>query len=153
MAAASITKRGTLMKRIIAIAALAAVAACSKPAPAPEASTDTADTAAATTAEASPAATGEVLAADGKPSTGKYKVTTHDGKVVMEEVKADGTYVDTIDGKVVETGKWVQKSPSQYCFTKDEKDAKETCNTEQVDAKGVWTSTNAKGETATVVRL
>ena len=138
------------MKRIIVVAAVAALAACSKPAPAPEATTE-----AAADAAAAPAAsdTAEVLAADGKPSTGKFKVTTHDGKVVMEEVKADGTYVDTIDGKVVETGKWVQKSPTQYCFTKDEKDAKEACNTEGVDAKGVWTSTNAKGETATVVRL
>ena len=139
------------MKRIIAIAALAAVAACSKPAPAPEATTEAASEA---TAEPTVAAAAEApLAADGKPSVGKFKVTTHDGKIVMEEVKADGTYVDTVDGKVVETGKWAQKSPSEYCFTKDEKDAKEACNKEQVDAKGVWTSTNAKGETATVVRL
>jgi hypothetical protein len=133
------------MKRIIVIAALAAAAACSKPAPAPEATAEA--SAEATTASAEP------LAADGKPSPGKFKVTAHDGKVIMEEVKADGTYVDTVDGKVVETGRWEQKSPSQYCFTKDEKDAKQACNTEGVDAKGVWTSTNEKGETATVVRL
>ncbi|HUQ14321.1 MAG TPA: hypothetical protein VM055_08615 [Novosphingobium sp.] len=130
------------MKRIIVIAALATVAACSKPAPAPEATT-----------EATTAAVAEPLAADGKASVGKYEVTAADGKVIIEEVKADGTYVDTIDGKVVETGKWVQKSPAEYCYTKDEKDAKEACNTEQVDAKGVWTSVNAEGKTATVKRL
>ena len=135
------------MKHIVAFAALAAVAACSKPATAPEA------TAEATAEPAAEVAASGPMAADGKTSVGKFQVTTSKGEVIVEEVKADGTYVDTKDGKVVETGRWVQKSPSQYCFTKDEKDAKEACNTEGVDAKGVWTSTNAKGETATVVRL
>lgn len=134
------------MKRIIAIAALAAVAACSQLAPAPEATEEAA-------AEPAAAPVAETVAADGKSSTGTFKVTTGDGKVFMEEVKADGTYVQTQDGKVVETGKWVQKSPTQYCYTKDEEGAKEECNTEQVDAKGVWTSTNAKGETATIERV
>jgi len=139
-----------MMKRIIVIAALAAVAACSKPAPAPEATTEAS---AEASAEATPVAAAAPLAADGKPSVGQYKVTTHDGKILMEDVKADGTYVDTIDGKVVETGKWEQKSPAQYCFTKDEAGAKQKCNTEQVDDKGVWTSVDAEGKTATVVRV
>jgi hypothetical protein len=134
------------MKRIIAIAALAAVSACSEPAPAPEATAEAA-------AEATVAAASETLAADGQPSVGNYKVTTSDGKVFMEEVKADGTYVQTQDGKVVETGKWVQKSPSQYCVTKDEAGATEKCNTEQVGADGVWTSVDPEGKTATVERV
>ena len=133
------------MKRIIVIAALATVTACSQPAPAPEATAEASGPAVA-------AAEGP-LAADGKSSVGKFQVTTHDGKTVIEEAKADGTYVDMIDGKVVETGKWVQKSPSEYCYTKDEAGAKELCNTEKVDDKGVWTSTNPEGKTATVVRL
>jgi hypothetical protein len=134
------------MKRIIAIAALAAVSACSQPAPEPEATEEAA-------AEPAVAAAAETVAADGKSSTGTFKVTTADGKVFMEEVKPDGTYVQTQDGKVVETGKWVQKSPSQYCYTKDEEGAKEECNTEQVDAKGVWTSVDPEGKTATVERV
>ena len=134
------------MKRIIAMAAFAAVAACSQPAPAPEATEEAA-------AEPAVAAAAETVAADGKSSTGTFKVTTADGKVFMEEVKPDGTYVQTQDGKVVETGKWVQKSPSQYCYTKDEEGAKEECNTEQVDAKGVWTSVDPEGKTATVERV
>lgn len=134
------------MKRIIAIAAFAAVAACSQPAPAPEATEEAA-------AEPTVATAAETVAADGKSSTGTFKVTTHDGKVFMEEVKPDGTYVQTQDGKVVETGKWVQKSPSQYCVTKDEAGATEKCNTEQVDAKGVWTSVDPEGKTATVERV
>ena len=137
------------MKRIIAIAAIAAIAACSKPAPAPEATSEAPMEAAA---EASAAPAAETLAADGKSSAGVFKVTTGEG-VFMEDVKADGTYVQTKDGKTVETGKWEQKSPSQYCYTKDEKDAKQVCNTEQVDDKGVWTSKNAEGKIATIERV
>ena len=137
------------MKRIIAIAAIAAVAACSKPAPTPEATSEAPMEAAA---EASAAPAAGPIAADGKSSVGTFKVTTDKG-VFMEEDKADGTYVSTKDGKVEETGKWVQKSPSEFCYTKDEKDAKEVCNTEQVDAKGVWTSKNAEGKIATIERV
>ncbi len=129
------------MKRLIVAAAVVALAGCnqSEPAPAPEATT---------------AAVAEPMAADGKPTAGKYKITTADGKTMMEEVKADGTYVDTdADGKVVETGTWVQKSPTQYCYTKAEEGATEVCNTEGVDANGVWTSTNPEGKSATVERV
>ena len=135
------------MKRIALVAALATLAACQQEAaPAPEATPEA--------AAATPEATAGTDAADGKSSTGKFQVTTADGQVFTEEVKADGTYVQTDkDGKVTETGKWVQKSPTEYCTTKDEEGAKEKCNTEGVDAKGVWTSTNSEGKTATVVRL
>lgn len=132
------------MKRIALVAALATLAACQQEAAtAPE----------ATTAAATPAAA--VLAADGKPSTGMFKITTADGEEYMEEVKADGTYVSKDkDGKVSETGKWVQKSPTLYCTTKDAEGAKEVCNTEGVDTAGVWTSTNPDTKkTATVVRV
>ena len=132
------------MKKFILLAAVAALAACSKPAPAPEAVTS--ETAAATTAAAAS------VAADGKPSVGKFKITDKDGKVYMEEDKADGTYVTTQDGKVVETGRWSQPNPNKFCFTKDEKDAKEVCNDEKVEG-GKWTTVNAKGEVSTVERV
>ena len=135
------------MKKLIAVAALATLAACSQAETAPPA-----EPAAEATAE--PAAAPGPVAADGKPSAGKYTVTAADGTVFTEEVKADGTYVQTDkDGKVVETGKWAQKSPSEYCYTPDTDGAKEECNTEGVDAAGKWTSTNPKGETATVERV
>lgn len=132
------------MKKIFAFAALAALSACSNPAPAPESE-------AATESEA-PAAAATNIAADGKPSVGKFKITDKDGKVYTEEDKADGTYATTKDGKVVETGKWEQKDPNTFCFTKDEKDAKQVCNTEKVE-NGVWTTTNAKGEVSKVERV
>ncbi len=130
------------MKRLIIVAALATLGACSQAeAPAPEATEEVA------------VAPVEVMAADGKSPVGKYTVTTAEGEVINEELKADGTYADTKDGKVVETGKWVQKTPETYCYTKDEEGAKEVCNTEKVDDKGVWTSVNPEGKTATVVRV
>lgn len=128
------------MKKFVLLAAVAALAACSKPAPAPEAS-----------ASAS-AAAAEPTAADGKPSVGKFKITSHDGKIYMEEDKADGTYATTQDGKQVETGHWRQPDPNTFCFTKDVKDAKEECNAEKVEG-GKWTTTNAKGEVSTVERV
>ena len=128
------------------VAAIAALSACSKQDAAPVADA----TSEAAAAEAPAAAT---VAADGKSSTGTFKITTADGKVYMEEDKPDGTYVETQDGKVTETGKWVQKSPEQFCTTKDEAGAKERCGTEKVDAKGVWTSVNPDGKTVTVERV
>ena len=134
------------MKRIVLIAALATVTACSKPAPAPEATAEPA-------AEATVAAAEGTVAADGKPSVGKFQVTTSDGKTIVEEVKADGTYVDTENGKVVETGKWEQQSPAVWCFTKDGGDGKQICSDEKVE-NGVYTSTNRETKkTSTVVRL
>lgn len=135
------------MKKYLTTAALAALAACSQPAPAP---VDDATTASETTTEAAPATTN--IAADGKSSVGKFKITSHDGKTYMEEDKADGTYATTQDGKLVETGKWEQKDPNTFCFTKDEKDAKQVCNAEKVE-NGKWTTTNAKGEVSTVERV
>lgn len=133
------------MKKLVAVAALAAIAACSKPAPAPEATAS---------AAAVPAPAAEVMAADGKSPVGKFKITEADGTVIMEEDKADGTYVDTdAKGKVVETGKWVQKSPEHFCFTADAPDAKEKCTTEAIDAKGVWTAKGPDGKTSTVERV
>jgi len=131
------------MKRLIIVAALATLGACSREeAPAPEATEEAA------------AAPVEVMAADGKSPVGKYTVTTSAGVVFTEEVKADGTYVQTDkDGKVVETGKWEQKSPTEYCTTKDGEGAKQKCNTEGIDAQGVWSSTGPEGKTATVVRV
>ena len=135
------------MKKIILITALAALAACSKQADAPVAVVTEAATAGPDAAAAAP------MAADGKPSAGTYKITTSEGKVFTEVDNPDGTYTSSQDGKVVETGKWVQKSPGQFCYTKEEPNPKERCGTEKVDEKGVWTSVNSEGKVSTVVRI
>ena len=130
------------MKRIVIAAALAMLGACSqaKTEPAPEATEEVA------------AAPAGVMAADGKSPVGKFTITTADGEVFNEELKADGTYVQTQDGKVVETGKWVQKAPETFCYTKDEDGATEVCNTEKVE-NGVWSTVGPEGKTATVARV
>ena len=99
------------------------------------------------------------IAADGQPTAGMYRVTTSDGTVYDEDLRSDGTYTQSLNGEVVETGRWEQKSPSQYCYTVDEAyvdedtPAGEQCNTEQIGEDGVWTSTNPAGETAVVERV
>ncbi|SFP32672.1 hypothetical protein [Qipengyuania nanhaisediminis] len=99
------------------------------------------------------------IAADGQATPGVYRVTSSDGNVYDEDVRADGTYTQSLNGEVVETGRWDQKSPSQYCYTVDEAyvdedtPAGEQCNTEQIGEDGVWTSTNPAGETAVVERV
>ena len=137
------------MRILIACAAIAGLSACSQQeaAPAPE----TTETAAAPADTAAPAAGS--MAADGKSPIGQFKITTSKGEVLMEDVRADGTYTTTMDGKVVESGKWEQKAPDTYCYTSDEAGSTQECNTEGVDDKGVWTSVNAKGEKAIVERV
>jgi hypothetical protein len=132
------------MKRLFALPVILALAACSQsePAPAPE-----------ETPEAAEVAQAEPLAADGLATPGMYKITAEDGTVFMENVKPDGTYEQTKDGEVVETGKWEQKDPATYCYTKDEEGAQQICNTEAIGADGVWTSTNPDGRTSTVERV
>jgi hypothetical protein len=135
------------MKHLVIAVSLVALAGCAKPAPEPEPTT---------AAEASmPAAAETNVAADGKPSAGKYEVTRADGSKMVDEVKADGTFVTTgADGKVIDTGKWEQKSRAQYCATSDKAGSKQVCYDEKVDDKGVYTSKNPEtGEVSTVVRV
>lgn len=135
------------MKHIMLFAALAAVAACSEA----ETETEAPEEMAMPEAQALPET--QALAADGQPAVGNYQVTTSEGEVIMEELSADGTYVATVDGQIVETGRWEQKSPEEYCYTKDEEGATEQCNTEGVDENGVWTSTDPEGNVSTVERV
>jgi len=137
------------MKRTILVALLATVAACSERAPAPQAET-TNDA----TAETAASAAAEPLAADGKPTVGKYQVTRANGTVMTDDVRADGTYVTTMADGTTETGKWEQKGPNLYCATSDKAGAKQKCYEEKVDDKGVYTSKDPEtGEVSTVVRL
>ena len=135
------------MKKFVAGAALVALAACSQPAPEPEA--DAAATEAAA-ADAMPT----TLAADGKPSYGKFEVTMPDGAKIVANVKPDGTFeVTDASGAVIDSGTWEQKSPEQYCETSSKEGSEQVCYDEKV-VDGVYQSTNPKtGETATVVRL
>ena len=129
------------MRKFFAVAAIAAVAACSP-----------AET------EAEPEAVEEVaeaevggITADGNPTPGNYKVTLANGDVVMEEVREDGTYTATSADGSVETGTWEQKSPELYCTTEDEEGAEQDCNEEMINEEGVWISRDAGSEEYAVV--
>ena len=132
------------MKKIIAVAILATVAACSP------AETEAEPEAVEEVAEAAP----ENIAADGQATPGNYRITLANGDVVMEEVRADGTYTATNADGSVETGTWEQKSPELYCTTEDEEGAEQDCNEEMINEDGVWISRDAGSEEfATVERV
>lgn len=127
------------MKRIIGVAAIAVLAACS---PAEEA---------AETEEVVEVA--EIMAADGKPSYGTFRVTGPDGAVLNEVVNEDGTFASTDEAGEVTTGTWVQKE-GEYCTTVDEEGAPERCFSETVNDEGVWLSTDPDdGAVSTVERI
>ena len=129
------------MKKFIALAAVAALAACTQQEAASEEEVEE-------VAEAGP------IAADGLPTPGTYRVTTAEGELVIEEVREDGTYTATMADGTTENGTWSQPSPDKYCSVSDEEGAEETCNDEKIDESGVWVSTNPDtGGTAVVERV
>lgn len=128
------------MKKLILIAGIAALAACS----AKE------DAAEAPAAEA-PAAEVAAAPAEG-PKPGKYEATMPDGKVLVTEIMAGGAYQDWDGDKVVEKGAFAMKD-GKTCFD-PEGDAAEVCWTDgEPAADGSFTSTNAKGEVVKVKPL
>ncbi len=131
------------MKRILLVSAIAALAACS-----PAETTEEAEVPAVA---AEPVAT---TAADGGPSTGTFKITRPDGKVMMEDIRPDGTWTSTTEGEESTTGTWEQKSPESFCSTDDVEGAVQKCYSESVDENGVWTSVDPDdGEISTVERV
>ena len=129
------------MKKIVAVAALAIVTACSQA----ETEAEAEPTEEAVVEEAA------VMAADGQPPAGTYTVTDAEGVEYTEVLLEDGTYTSTGPDGTVESGTWVQKSPDTYCYTPEGEE--ERCNTETIDENGVWTSTDTEGNSSTVVRV
>ena len=127
------------MKKLILLAGIAALAACTSKEPAAE------ETAAA---EAPAAAVAAAPAA--APTPGSYDVTGPDGTKLVATLMADGTYVDRDEaGKVLEKGKWAAKD-GKTCF--DDEGAKaEVCYTDSAPAAdGSFTATEADGKVTQV---
>ena len=127
------------MKKLILLAGIAALAACTGKEPAAE------ETA---TAEAPAAAVAAAPAVTATP--GSYDVTGPDGTKLVATLMADGTYVDRDEaGKVLEKGKWAAKG-GKTCFD-DEGDKAEVCYTDSAPAAdGSFTATEADGKVTQV---
>ena len=81
---------------------------------------------------------------------GTYEMTADDGTVTMQELNADGTYVDMVDGRETDRGTYRQQG-SQLCYTSQAAGSTEECFTggtpgadgsfEMTDSTGAMTST------------
>lgn len=132
------------MRKITLVAVLASIAACT-----PAAETDAPAEPAATEA-----ATASILAVDGGPAHGNYRITGSDGKVYIEVVREDGTYTNTDPDGVVTTGTWKLASSNLYCVIADSAGAEEVCHEESMDENGVWTTRDpADGTVSTIERI
>jgi hypothetical protein len=133
------------MKKLVLVAALASLSACGGAVTEEEAPAE------ATEMMADENAT--LLAADGGPTVGTYKVTNAAGEVSTEVIAEDGTYTSTNAAGEVSTGTWEQKSPTEYC-TQPSDAEKMTCFAEMVGDDGVWTSTDPDdGEVSIIERV
>jgi len=137
------------MKKIVFVAAVAALSACSQqneetPAPEPTEATDAAPTATDGAALS--------MAVDGKPDAGNFEMTGPDGTVIKLTMNADGTMTNEVAGNITK-GTWTKTEPATYCMTW-EGDTANKCYFDVMDGT-TWRSTNQADpkDTYTVVRV
>lgn len=125
------------MKQAIAVAMLAlALAACGDAA---EESDDPV-----------PAAT-ETVASEGWPGTYEFEV---DGRTTTSTLLADGTYTDTVDGEVVQSGQWEENAAGKVCFDPAGDEAAIACYAAgEVADDGTMVVTPDEGEPLTVRKI
>lgn len=118
------------MKKLIAVAAIASLAACGGGAD-----------------DATEAQVDEEVAAEVLPSTsaGTYTSTTEDGTEVAVSLNADGTYSVVQGGEQVESGTW-EDNIRGTCLTAEGGDG-EDCWNIQPGTDGMMDITGADGET------
>ena len=122
------------------LAACAALAACGSN----EADETAGDDAAASAGET----TGDVAATD---MAGTYEITMSDGRVAIQTLNADGTYSDTIDGQVTESGTWRQ-SGDQLCYTAQGAASESCYSGGPANADGSFEVTGPDGTVSSTVR-
>lgn len=128
------------MKKIVLIAAVAALSACSQQAEEP------ADAGAIESPEpAGPVATEQDPA-------GSYDLQRYNGGTSTLVIRDDGTYTDIApDGSTIDSGTFAL-GEGEFCFT-PEGDPAEVCWTlDQPDADGSFTATDPEGHTVTLKR-
>ncbi len=124
------------MRKLLLIAAVAALSACNRNAtePTPSASETAAPVAAANTAS----------------MAGTYDYI-YEGNATTSVMKADGTYEDTQDGKVIESGTWSQ-TDGQTCFDDSGDNPTKCWTTTEPDADGNFTATSTDGKTVLQIK-
>ena len=126
-----------MMKKLVMIAAIAALAGCSQQA---EKAAET---------EAAPAEAAATAEADSASFVGDYNVKLADGKMGKTRINEDGTYVEMgPDGKEVK-GKFALKDGKE-CFDADGDEAEVCWTSTAPAADGSFTSTGPDGATVTV---
>lgn len=135
------------MKKLVLVAGLSvALAACGDNAAPTEEPT-------ATEAAAPTEATVETASRDVPTGTFEYM---SDGDMTITEVKPDGTYTDSKEGEVIESGTWKQDAEGRACFTETTppagEESKTVCfTTGETQADGTFTATpDDGGEVLTV---
>ncbi|HWT31270.1 MAG TPA: hypothetical protein VEB68_00775 [Croceibacterium sp.] len=120
------------MKKLMLVAALCAgLAACG----------DAAEEADDTAAEAPAAA--ETVAAESSAGTYEFEM---DGKLTTAVLNADGTYTDSQDGAVVESGTWRDMEDGMTCFDAEGEDTDEVCFTmSEMDENNTFVATPNDG--------
>ena len=129
------------MRKIILIAGLAALAACSKPAEAP------------TAAESSAAPVADASAAASASPVGDYTFVDKDKKQGKVSIAADNSYsVTWPDGKV-QKGTFAQKD-GKACYDPEGDTDATLCWTDgKPAADGTWVATSDDGQVVTVTRV
>ncbi len=126
-----------MMKKLVMIAAIAALAGCSQQAE------KAAEVEAAPVESAAPAVT------DSASFVGDYDVKMADGKMAKTTINADGTYSNTApDGKEAK-GKFAMKDGKE-CFDADGDEAEICWTSTKPAADGSFSSTSSTGETVSV---
>ena len=90
-----------------------------------------------------------------KVSAGSYDITQADGSRLISVLNANGTYTDTVNGAVTESGTWADKDDGATCFTPtDDSDAKAQCYTFSAPAEdGSFTATPSEGDPIKVKKI
>lgn len=129
------------MKNIVALAAVAALAACSQ---AEEPAVDEA------TPDATPVVEQEPAPVSDQMEPGSYVATYPDGTEVSFTTTADGTWTATDSDGEATSGTIVERD-GKNCFTSEPPAETDSCWSARVmNDDGSWTSTNDAGVTVTV---
>ena len=119
------------MKKLIAIAGIATLAACGGGTDEPTEDTSIDDAAAAVIPET---------------NAGTYTSTTPDGEEVVVALNADGSYTVTQAGEQVEAGTW-EDNIRGTCLTAEGGEGENCVNIQATDEEGMVDITDANGET------